>query len=209
MIAAPANMPTGVPSEPVCPQIGLPKRLRPAQPNGANGCQLAVLTKKAPAMMTSSTTATLIATIALLKRALSRMPITRTVVRDRNDDQRRQVEPGAAGRKMALLVKQEGRIGQDVRHVQVENPDKILKVLRPAVRDGGGSDGVFEDEVPADDPGEHLAQRDIGVRVRRPGYRRHRRELRIAEGGEDAGRARPLRMRPSGPVRLYHGLLCR
>ena len=84
-------------------------------------------------------------------------------------------------------------------------PMKSLEVLRPAVGDGGGGDGVFEDEVPADDPGEHLAQRDIGVGVGGAGHRRHRGEFRVAQGGEDAGHARPRRTRSPGPVRPCSG----
>ena len=38
-------------------------------------------------------------------------------------------------------------------------------VARPADRDGGRAHGVFEDQVPADDPGDELAQRRIGVGV--------------------------------------------
>ena len=45
-----------------------------------NGCQFVVSMWKAPTTMTNSTTATFKMTIAALKRALSRMPMTRMTV---------------------------------------------------------------------------------------------------------------------------------
>src|ERR1035438_3416676 len=52
----------------------------PVHPKGAKGCQLVVLMKKAPTPMTKSTAATLMATMAALKLALSWMPFTSTAV---------------------------------------------------------------------------------------------------------------------------------
>ncbi len=64
-----------------------------------------------------------------------------------------------------------------------------LEVARPAGGDGGAADRVFEDQVPADDPGEQLAQGRVGVGVGRAGHRHHRGELGVAERREDAGDA--------------------
>ena len=43
---------------------------------------------------------------------------------------------------------------------------------------------VFEDQVPADDPGDQLAERRVSVGVGRAGDRNHRGQLCIAESGE-------------------------
>ena len=58
------------------------------------------------------------------------------------------------------------------------------------MRHGRRAHRVLQNEVPADDPGEQLAERGVGVGVGRSGDRHHRGELGVAEGGEDAGQAR-------------------
>ena len=47
-------------------------------------------------------------------------------------------------------------------------------------------EGVFEDEVPADDPGDEFAEGGVGVGVGRSGDGNHGREFGVAEAGEDA-----------------------
>ena len=44
-------------------------------------------------------------------------------------------------------------------------------------------------EVPADDPGQQFAERGVGVGVGAAGDRRHRGELGVAEGGQNAADA--------------------
>ena len=48
------------------------------------------------------------------------------------------------------------------------------------------ADGVFQDQVPADDPGDQLAHGRVGVGVGAAGDRNHRRQLGIAEPGKRA-----------------------
>ena len=48
------------------------------------------------------------------------------------------------------------------------------------------AEGVFENQVPADDPGHQFAQRGVGVGVGRAGDGNHRRQLGVAEAGEGA-----------------------
>ena len=48
------------------------------------------------------------------------------------------------------------------------------------------ADGVFEDQVPADDPGDELAHGCVSVGVGAARDRNHRRQLRITETGEGA-----------------------
>ena len=52
--------------------------------------------------------------------------------------------------------------------------------------DGHVGEGVFEDQVPADDPGDQLAERGVGVGVGRAGDGDHRRQFGVAEAGEAA-----------------------
>ena len=47
-------------------------------------------------------------------------------------------------------------------------------------------EGVFEDQVPADDPRHQLAERGVGVGVGRAGNGNHRREFGVTEAGETA-----------------------
>ena len=47
-------------------------------------------------------------------------------------------------------------------------------------------EGVFEDEVPADDPGDELAEGGVGVSVGGAGDGDHAGELGVTEAGEAA-----------------------
>ena len=78
-----------------------------------------------------------------------------------------------------------------------------LRVLAPGDRHGGGADRVLQHEVPADDPGEQLPHRRVGVGVGAAGDRDHRGELGVAEAGEraaDAGDDERERDRRAGAV---------
>ena len=73
------------------------------------------------------------------------------------------------------------------REMQAEAAQQLLEVARPGDRDGDVADRVLDDQVPADDPGDQLAERRVGVGVGRAGDRHHRRELGVAERREAAG----------------------
>jgi len=79
MLAGAAIIPTGWPAR-SCPNMVLPKKLSPENPYGANGTQFFAFMYDRPATMTNITITTLRITIAVLKPALSRMPITRITV---------------------------------------------------------------------------------------------------------------------------------
>ncbi len=49
------------------------------------------------------------------------------------------------------------------------------------------ADHIFQDQVPADDPGKNFAQRCIGIGVGAARDRNHRRQLGIAQAGKTAG----------------------
>src|SRR6266545_359399 len=80
--------------------------------------------------------------------------------------------------------------GQPARQVNAEALDECIEVIGPGDRDGHVADRVFDDQVPADDPGEQLTERSVGVGVGGPRDRNHRGELRIAERREAADDSR-------------------
>ena len=63
------------------------------------------------------------------------------------------------------------------------------EVSGPADRDGGGADGVFEHEVPTDDPGEEFAEGGVGIGVGAAADGDHGGEFGVAEPDEGAGDA--------------------
>ncbi len=81
-------------------------------------------------------------------------------------------------------------VGQPQRHLDLEHIQQLDEVVGPAGRDRARAHGVLEREVPADDPGEQLAQRGVGVCVGAAGQRDHGRELRVAESREGASQSR-------------------
>ena len=134
----------------------------------------------------------------VLNVALSRMPETSTIVisatmpngQDVEDDRDAEDVRRArrTGRASCAAVPVVGR--QPVGNDDAEARQQRLEVVAPADRDGDVADGVLDDQVPADDPGDQLAERRVGVGVGGAGDRHHRRELGVAERGEPAGDAR-------------------
>ena len=106
---------------------------------------------------------------------------------DRHDQHCRQVHDTAGLHEVPRSgVVNNGGTAEGGRKVDAEPGQHALEVPGPAVRHGGRSHRVFEHQVPANDPGEQLTQGGVGVGIGRPGDRHHRRELRIAQGREDA-----------------------
>src|SRR5215469_5602412 len=60
----------------------------------------------------------------------------------------------------------------------------------PTHGNGGRTEGVFEDQVPADNPSDQLAQSRVGIGVGAARNGDHRREFGIAETRESASDAR-------------------
>ena len=98
-----------------------------------------------------------------------------------------------AGRLMSAPGAATGRRAHPGRQLDAEPGEDPLEVAAPADRDGHRSDRVLEDQVPADHPGEDLAERGVGVGVGAAGDRDHRRELGVAERREPAREARRSR----------------
>src|SRR5206468_32160 len=91
---------------------------------------------------------------------------------EHHDDERGPVEtempPGAVKHVAFEVGKTAGKIGgrnpagigMDAEPVQ-----QVDEVLRKADADGHVADGVLENEIPADDPGDEFAHGGVGVRV--------------------------------------------
>ncbi len=79
--------------------------------------------------------------------------------------------------------------GELRRQVNVQLLQQAHEVSRPAGGHGGGAEGVFEHQVPADDPGDQLAQGGIAIGVGGAGDGNDGGELRVAKPGKGAGDA--------------------
>ena len=98
-------------------------------------------------------------------------------------------QPGGVEHVALQVLQARGQIGgRDPRRIgmnakPVEQGDGVR---RESNRHRHVGEGVFEDQVPADDPRDKLAERGIGVGVGRAGDGNHRREFGVAEAGEAA-----------------------
>ena len=59
--------------------------------------------------------------------------------------------------------------------------DQRVEIVAPRDRHGDVADRVLEDQIPADDPRDQLAERRVRVGVGASRLRDHRRELRVAQ----------------------------
>jgi hypothetical protein len=96
-------------------------------------------------------------------------------------------------------------VGQRVRQMQAEQFQDLAEVAGPADGHGGGGDGIFEDQVPADDPGDQFADAGIGIAIGAAGAADGSRQLGIGQRGEGAGGAG----QNEGQHDRRPGMLCR
>src|ERR1019366_10616967 len=75
---------------------------------------------------------------------------------------------------------------QPQRHLDVENIEQFDEMIRPTGRYRTRAHGVFEREIPADDPGKNLAQRGVSVGISAARQWDHGRKLRVAKSRESA-----------------------
>ena len=68
--------------------------------------------------------------------------------------------------------------------------EKLDKIIRPAFRDRHVADRIFENQIPADDPGDDLAESRVGISVGGTGNRNHGGELAVTKRREPAGERR-------------------
>ena len=106
-----------------------------------------------------------------------------------DNERRRQIDDACHGRTVRQLELGPGRRGILRWNVDAEIMQQRDNIARPADGDGGGAHGVFEDEVPTDDPGEDLAQGRIGIGVGAAGDRQKRGEFGVAQADEGTGDA--------------------
>ena len=92
-------------------------------------------------------------------------------------------------------------VGQPQRHLQMKDIQELDEVVRPAGGNRARAHGVFERQVPADDPGENFAQRGVGVGVGAAGQRNQRGEFGVAQTGETRSPVRKARTKASGRAR--------
>ena len=107
-------------------------------------------------------------------------------------DERRPSVPHVqlVGDRVGNLDHDGARRGRELRRdVDAEIVQDAGHIPRPADRDCGRADHVFEDQVPADQPGDELAHRGISVSISRSGDRNGRGHLGVAEAGECTGDA--------------------
>ena len=77
-------------------------------------------------------------------------------------------------------------VGQPKRHLDMQDIEQLDKVVGPAGRNRARAHGIFEGQVPADNPGKDLTQGGIGIGVGTARQRNHGREFRIAKCREGA-----------------------
>ena len=109
--------------------------------------------------------------------------MTRTIVMSATMPNARTLKTIGTPKMCGALSNRPG-IRAAVRDNDPESGHQRLEVIRPTDRHRDITDGVFDDQIPADDPGHQLAQRGICVGVGAAGNRNHRREFRVAQRGE-------------------------
>ncbi len=152
-----------------------------------------------------------------LKRADSFTPHTRTIGDGGDDEDGQGVEHHRHAEHVRSAVEQPGDLaggavvgGEPPRELHAEAVEQGDHVPRPGDGHRGVADGVLEEQVPADDPGDQLAQRGVGVRVGAARHRDHGGELGVAERGEGADDGRQdegedERRARAGPRRVPRG----
>jgi hypothetical protein len=74
-----------------------------------------------------------------------------------------------------------------MRQMHAQQFQDLAEVPGPADGHRGGGDGIFQDQVPADDPGDQFPDAGIGVTIRAAGAADGPGELGIGQCGEGAG----------------------
>src|SRR5256886_2523184 len=124
---------------------------------------------------------TLIATITVLTRADSLVPMTRSQVMSAtmaNAGRLNTIGDGPQvrrGGKQGRVAQGSAQVGHEpTRQVHPQPPQRRVGGPRPSDGDGDVANRVLEDQVPADDPRDQLAERGVGIRVGAPGDGDHR-----------------------------------
>ena len=131
---------------------------------------------------------------------------------DHHDEERGNIEAevpaGIVEVVAGQILKAGGQIGgrdPHERRMDAEPVHQIDDVCGEADADAHVAEGVFEDQVPADDPGHELAESGVGIGVRRAGDGDHGGDFGVAEAGEGANDGDKTRARARGQVRRRDG----
>ena len=136
--------------------------------------------------MNAVSATTLIVTSTALTLALSLVPIISSQVTSKAMiSAGRLMKPARRAAKRERPGGEIGGQGYPERVVQ----DRAGEIARPADRHRRGGDGIFEDQRPADRPGEKFAHGRIAVGVGGAGDGDHRGDFGVAKRGDDAHRA--------------------
>ena len=135
-----------------------------------------------PTQITMITIVTLIATITPFTRADSEMPIISSI------ETTKMIK--TAGRLIIPAGWSHGQRVSDCRQLDPVHVQQLHHVARPAHRNGGRAHGVFQHQVPADDPRQQFAHGGVGVGVGAAGDRNHGGEFAVAHAGEGAADGR-------------------
>ena len=83
---------------------------------------------------------------------------------------------------------------------------QLVEVAAPADRHGGGGDAVLQQQARGDDDGRELAERRVGIGVRRTGHRDRAGHLGVAERGQAGGEAGEQERDDTAGPGVRHGL---
>ena len=114
---------------------------------------------------------------------------------EENDEEGRKIENRAGP-----MSRFPDRAGPAVRQIHSKRGELRFGIGAEADRDDDIADGIFENQIPADDPGEDFAQRGVGIGIGAAGDGDHGGKLRVTKTGKAAGqRDEKKRNRDSGP----------
>jgi len=104
------------------------------------------------------------------------------------DEDGGEVEESSALGPDAVIEDQGGR-AESGRDIDAEVVEEFYGVAGPSDGDGGGGEEVFQDKVPADDPGEEFAEASISVGIGAACGGNHGSVLGVTEAGKEAADA--------------------
>ena len=154
----------------------------PAKPEGAKGVQFAGFTSIPPTTRKVRMAPILIRTMMLLVSAGFLHAAHQQQSENEDDEEAGEIEIGARP-----LPSGPDRTRPFFRQVEAEHSQLRFGITGKAHRDRDVRDGVFEDEVPSDDPGENLAERGVGIGVGAASDGNHRGQFGVAQSGKAAG----------------------
>ena len=105
-------------------------------------------------------------------------------------------------------VVRDGRVGQRVGNGRADRlVEELVEVAAPSDGDRGRGHAVLQQDARGDDHRHELAERVVGVGVRRPAHRDRAGHLGVAQRREPGGQARDQERDDDGRPGVRHGLL--